>query len=1285
MCYDKINEKISRILFEWVVSFTATCNTDNSEPRRYLMATIVMIKQGIEQLDAGSFQILCDAYLSKIGYPNIVSLGTKAGTQKTTPGTPDTYFYPSDGKYVFTEYTTQQSGLFAKIQSDIEKCLDVSSTDIPHDQISEIVYCHTSSNLSPCQDHELRMQCEDKGIKLTLIGIDQLAEDINSTYHGLAKEHLHLSIDTEQIQTEDEFVRQYNANSLAAPLDTPFLFREKELSDIDEAFQRVDVVILSGAAGTGKTRLALQYAQNHALKHKEQLYCIHDRALPLYEDLQLSIDKPGQYFLFVDDANQLSMLHLVIEYVNKQNVGYNVKVLITVRDYAIQKVTDDICGIAYYESLLIKTLSDNEIKKMLKETLGILNSDYLDRIAHIAEGNARIAMLAGKIMRETNRLNADDVSQLYDEYYGPALKEADLNLDDGLFISAGVIAFLNAIHLEHIDSLIPVLESKNISKEEFVKNIYKLHDREIVDVCHDKAVRFSEQCFANFILKYVFYDKKLLRLANIIESCFDSHKERTIFSINTLAEVFKNTDLHQYIEDEIRFLWKKLAKEKSPIFFDFVKVFSQINPTGTLLLLQEKIESENTVLIPADEIDIVKEKKYKSENDDILFLLGRFADSLDLDTALDLYFQYYQKRPDKFIQFYHTAIVHYSIHSNSSQYQHNTQLSFIKKLCENSHNGKDELITTLFLEIVGEFLRLQFSPTESGRNNNSIVFYKISLTLTENVKEYRAIIWTFLLEVSQNPKYTHKVKKILNNYGRVIDEYSIEVVKSDVPYIIKLLNTAFPPSGLSNCLLACHMTRMLDVAKIETYEIKSELERYMKNEKLGIYHMLQGPKREKGFSIEERRLEKAKNIQTYISTAPNRIEAFKKILDICYEIHSTEKNRKYEIFNGLEIAFQELENKKDDYITSVKCYLELDTPLGLHSINIVKNLFSMMPADEVFTLIVSKEYTQKNTWLYAYYHELPQQYIDVKILEGLYAFLGDTSDISIKLSPNRDVNFLEKYNVVDPNAFIHGCRIILSKMSYSPFMVNLYFGLMFTTPRDTIEKFSNDLNLLEEIYIKTILYNKEEDYDGSFLREIYLVSPSIIDKYTEKVLKTRNDYSIDDNYERNQTFFDLENSDKIYDMIIDELIKSSPLPTSDVPSYIKSLVIPKQHDDVRLSRQDAWIKHYICIYSDDNLKMQILFKAVIELEIEHRLEYIKLFLEYNEEFDIFNTIPLIPETYGWGDSAVPLYFSWIDFLQKLLPSLTGLKFIKHKNRVENEIETLRKKIENEEIYNILEG
>lgn len=230
------------------------------------MATITAIKQKIASLDSGSFQILCDAYLSKEGYANIVCLGTKEGTQKTTKGTPDTYFCQSQGKYVFVEYTTQQDNLIDKINSDIDKCLDEEYTGISCEEILEIVYCHTSSNITPENDRKFKEKCEIKGIKFTIIGIDKLANDICSKYKSIAKDHLSFPIDTAQIQSADDFIKQYNSNSLAAPIDTPFLFREKEMEEIDDAFKKVNVVILSGTAGTGKTRMALQYAKVHSEK-----------------------------------------------------------------------------------------------------------------------------------------------------------------------------------------------------------------------------------------------------------------------------------------------------------------------------------------------------------------------------------------------------------------------------------------------------------------------------------------------------------------------------------------------------------------------------------------------------------------------------------------------------------------------------------------------------------------------------------------------------------------------------------------------------------------------------------------------------------------------------------------------------------------------------------------------------------------------------------------------------------------------------------------------------------
>lgn len=633
------------------------------------MANIESIKQKILQLDAGSFQNLCDSYLYKIGYPSIVSLGGEAGTRKTTLGTPDTYFITSDGKYVFVEYTTQRTNLFSKIRDDLDKCLDTAKTGVPHNKISEIIYCHTSSNLTPFQDSEVKKLCEDVGVKLTIIGIDKLAEDIYLFHHNLSRDFLGISLSTDQIQSYDEFVNSYNSNRMAAPIDTKFLFRENEFQDIDDAYLKVDVVILSGSAGTGKTRLALHYVKNHLDTKNEKIYCIHSNALPIYEDLKLFLDRSGNYFLFIDDANQLSGLQHIIRYVSMKPKGYNVKILITVRDYALQKVINDVREITSYEIVNVNVFSDNEIKELLETSLGIVNQDYQERIISIAEGNARIAILAGKVACNSNRLESiDDVSQLYEDYYGAALEDYQLLVNKDMCITAGTIAFLEAIHLERIDALLPILQEKGLSRDSFIENIRMLHEQEIVDLCNDKAVHFSEQCLSNYLLKYVFFDKKILSLSEMIKTCFSSYRERIISSVNTLLNIFRNEALLNFVVKEIKLLWDKLSTEKSPIFFEFVKVFFRINPTETLLLLQNEIESEKRVICEWGDIDTEKGKNYQYVENDIIKILGGFADMSDLPTACDLFFQYYLKRPDLFMEFYHAVNTYFGINRDSVYY-----------------------------------------------------------------------------------------------------------------------------------------------------------------------------------------------------------------------------------------------------------------------------------------------------------------------------------------------------------------------------------------------------------------------------------------------------------------------------------------------------------------------------------------------------------------------------------------------------------------------------------------
>ena len=226
------------------------------------MALLEEIKQKIDSLGDGEFQTLCDAYLSSVGYQDLVSLGTKSGTKKTTKGTPDAYIPLSNGKYIFVEYTTQKTKLAKKIIADLQKCFNEDETGIKCSDIAKVLYFHTSSNITPKQDKEIQNYSNIINVPVELTGIDKFANILYRDHKCLVEMYLGIPISTDQIFTKGEFVQNYDKAPTAAPLKTSFMFREKEIENIKATLSEYNTVLISGDAGIGKTRLALELPNN---------------------------------------------------------------------------------------------------------------------------------------------------------------------------------------------------------------------------------------------------------------------------------------------------------------------------------------------------------------------------------------------------------------------------------------------------------------------------------------------------------------------------------------------------------------------------------------------------------------------------------------------------------------------------------------------------------------------------------------------------------------------------------------------------------------------------------------------------------------------------------------------------------------------------------------------------------------------------------------------------------------------------------------------------------------
>ena len=1247
------------------------------------MTVIETIAQKILQLDQGTFQNLCNVYLSRIGYPNIVCLGSKAGTQKTTPGTPDTYFLAANGKYIFVEYTTQIDALYQKIMRDLDKCLDEEATGISHNKISEIVYCHTSSNLKPLQFENATKKCREVGINLVMIGIDKLVMDLYQSYPIILRDYLGIPIDTNQIFEYDDFIIHHNSNKISAPITNVCLFREAEINCLNEAFNSENIVILSGAAGTGKTQLALTYGKEHSKMHNEKLFVIRSNALSLYEDLKLFLSSPGDYFLVVDDANEISELRHIIHYAMFEGQGYDVKILITVRDYAKRKVISVLQDAIAYQIIDLKPLSDDEIKELLINTLGILNQHYQERIVRIAEGNARIAMLAGHIARENNRLDSiNDVSHLYDAYYTPILEKQQLLNEKRLCISAGLIAFLQTIRLDYLDPFLPIIEENEITTECFTTCIQTLNELEIVDIYNEKGVRISDQSFSNYLLKVVFYDKKLLKLSTLIKHFFENYREKTIYTINTLISIFNNPELHDFVKNEVLIMWEVFSKEKSSLFLDYIKSFYQVNPIAALKIIRYYVDHEGLMDVSSVTFDFQKGRNNYHISDNVLDILSGFAELPELKSALDLLFQYYLKRPDLYMQFFHAIVNGLGIHKHSYLNGYYVQKTLFEKFEEYSDKWSCDSINLLFLEVAEELLKFNFSSVETERNNK-VTFCEFPLIFSSGVTEYRGIIWQSLFILATNDKYKGRIRKLLSSYG-VIEKASYPILESDLSYILKRLKIEFPPSQIQNCIMVEKLASVFSRLKSIS---EATFDDYIKQEQFQLFCLLKGESDSLEFSYQDQEKLTKDLIEKHL--ADSDINIFKKLIDVSKDAEDViDGHEEWEIGRGLKIAFDAIPQQNNYFVEAVEYYLESNTPLNLHPNLFLGTLFTLLPENEVYQLINSFNYDQKNSWLYAYFHELPADHITEVHLSRLYTFLADDSDRTIKSAFHRDVTFLEKYKAYDEDVFTKGCELILQKYKSSPFVASLYLtsliGQSQESPKPVIDKFIGHFDLLNTIYFSEIEYDRFFDYNGAFLKELLAVNPSTLDRYIEFLI-ARNGYVSNDSEERHLCFYYLDNYVEIYNVIFDKLIKAFPASLYIVPHYLEIVLTPNKDTPVLEEKQDAWIRQCIQLYSQEDTKMYCLFSVLSKMEVSRKIPYYSLFIECNSSFEDFKKLPIIPNSYSYSGSAVPLYYQWIESLELLLPQFIGIKWIDHKSFVQEMISKLKKDIKEEEIREIMRG
>lgn len=154
------------------------------------------------------------------------------------------------------------------------------------------------------------------------------------------------------------------------------------------------------------------------------------------------------------------------------------------------------------------------------------------------------------------------------------------------------------------------------------------------------------------------------------------------------------------------------------------------------------------------------------------------------------------------------------------------------------------------------------------------------------------------------------------------------------------------------------MNKIVQVFNNEKCSCESLFSEYFEGEYIQLYFLLKGPDYKIEVDYKEREKLKQQSIKQYISNCD--LQMFKKLIDVCSDISELDDDSSWEVGEGLSIAFDAISDKKDCYVDAIKYYIKNDTPNNLHPYHLVDTLFSLLSDLEVYEIIISEEYSQKN-------------------------------------------------------------------------------------------------------------------------------------------------------------------------------------------------------------------------------------------------------------------------------------------------------------------------------------
>ena len=1053
------------------------------------------VENAIMAMNQAAFQELGDLFMisKNTDYSTFVCTGSQFGKQKTTKGTPDTFILTHEGECIMVEYSTDSTKKEKKLIEDFDKCL--RKAEIEKLKLKDIIL-FANYKLGNKEIDAIYHYSEKTHTPYQIYDGSRLARELIINHKDLVFRCLGIHVDTGQIVSKKTFIQEYDkaAGAIAAPLSNVFRYREQEIEVIKRGLEEKNFILLHGAPGVGKTKLAIQAITEYCKDNpKYHLYCISYKGGELLTDLTCNINLNNDNIVLVDDINRISSFNSIVGFYSSIRKG-KLKIVMTVRDYALEQAKT-MCFPHDCFELQVNLMNSEQISEIVRLAFGIENKMYLDKISTISKGNPRIAMMAGKLAIEKQDLRSlNDVSALFDAYYGNIIDTIQYNDKRTLIKCAGIIAFFSPLKIGDNEDLDKILNKFGISSSDFYECIDILNKYEIIDLPQNTYAKVGEQNLCMYLFYISFIKEKALSLGILFECFYLAHYQRFRDNIIPVNNTYGPDTIKEAVCPELVTYYNSVHDSKTK--FLLLSDFWPYLLDETLAYISEIVYSMQS--ISSHEYSFEKDESFyihTSIAEDILDLSSKLFSFVgkEIRSAIELSFEYVRRKPSSASILMRHINEKFMYRHYDNEYSHYRQTELLNYVIEQVEKT-DVLCQKILWYIAKLFLAIHTNYSGPAVDKNSYSLFQYSVPTHKSILEIRKRIWA-LIEVNYS---LDRFSWLLKSYMSSLWGKENKLLKCDYPYILEIIKKHMNSKSFEDCLC---VQNFIQWAKRNG----------MSKKDYDYYHKRYNCREYKFYVLVT--WDRLRDKEQYDYRDYEAYHKYKQLELKNNFVYNTK--RSYDSFLA-KYAFltknDSVENKQNlrlslDIVVSMAFESNLD--LGCYFLRKIirynfhdflpHNLFanrlnSALNAKRIMTTILSDDYELKSEWIIKYFECIPVSFLtknDLTIL--LDAISGCSPGTSIYL-----VN-LKKLKILDSNII----DIILIHI-YS-LNENGKKILLYDYDSEFIYNECNNREVIQKTYIQQIRINKHFDYDLKGLMLLLKNNPHFLVDYIKSVTSDENE------------------------------------------------------------------------------------------------------------------------------------------------------------------------------------